>query len=170
MDGTLGFVFEDWLDIETFTDHSKDIFEFSLDSGSTLVVKQDKFKHTDKVDDTGAVVWDDAVMLAKYLELRVDLKGKTVVELGAGTGFLGMVAASLGAVQVCVTDQKCRLEQIQNNVRSNSLHCCIVRELDWRSPATMDDPFDVILIRYLPFLLLLLICLFVVDAYITNML
>lgn len=32
-----------------------------------------------------------------YLELgKVDIKGKTVIELGAGTGLVGIVAALLG--------------------------------------------------------------------------
>ena len=38
-----------------------------------------------------------AVVLCMYLELgKVDLKGKVAVELGAGTGLVGIVAALLG--------------------------------------------------------------------------
>ncbi|XP_075927830.1 protein N-lysine methyltransferase METTL21A isoform X5 [Petromyzon marinus] len=44
-----------------------------------------------------AVVWDAAVVLATYLELgAVEVKGKRVLELGAGTGLVGIVAALLG--------------------------------------------------------------------------
>lgn len=38
-----------------------------------------------------------AVVLCMYLELgKVDLKGKEVIELGAGTGLVGIVAALMG--------------------------------------------------------------------------
>ncbi|XP_055967522.1 protein N-lysine methyltransferase METTL21A isoform X2 [Sorex fumeus] len=44
-----------------------------------------------------AVVWDAAVVLATYLETgAVELQGRSAVELGAGTGLVGIVAALLG--------------------------------------------------------------------------
>ncbi|KAM5265880.1 protein N-lysine methyltransferase METTL21A isoform 2-T5 [Hipposideros larvatus] len=44
-----------------------------------------------------AVVWDAAVVLSMYLEMgAVELRGCSVVELGAGTGLVGIVAALLG--------------------------------------------------------------------------
>lgn len=55
--------------------------------------------------DVGCVVWDAAIVLAKYLETKrfcdpaagVDAwAGRTAVELGAGTGLVGLMAASLG--------------------------------------------------------------------------
>uniref|UniRef100_A0AC11BWQ2 Methyltransferase 21A, HSPA lysine n=1 Tax=Ovis aries TaxID=9940 RepID=A0AC11BWQ2_SHEEP len=43
-----------------------------------------------------AVVWDAAVVLATYLEMgTVELRGCSAVELGAGTGLVGIVAALL---------------------------------------------------------------------------
>ena len=61
----------------------------------TLIIKQAE------VGDVGCVVWDAAIVLAKYLETedfarRHALTGKRVVELGAGTGLVGLVAAVLG--------------------------------------------------------------------------
>lgn len=39
-----------------------------------------------------------AVVMCMYLELgHVDLKNRTAIELGAGTGLVGIVAALLGA-------------------------------------------------------------------------
>uniref|UniRef100_A0A0B7A2E0 Methyltransferase small domain-containing protein n=2 Tax=Arion vulgaris TaxID=1028688 RepID=A0A0B7A2E0_9EUPU len=44
-----------------------------------------------------AFVWDSAVVLAKYLAKNRHLvHGKKVIELGAGTGLTGLVAAALG--------------------------------------------------------------------------
>ncbi|XP_019508480.1 PREDICTED: protein N-lysine methyltransferase METTL21A isoform X2 [Hipposideros armiger] len=45
-----------------------------------------------------AVVWDAAVVLSMYLEMgAVELRGRSAVELGAGTGLVGIVAALLGS-------------------------------------------------------------------------
>ncbi|XP_032335882.1 protein N-lysine methyltransferase METTL21A isoform X2 [Camelus ferus] len=46
-----------------------------------------------------AVVWDAAVVLSTYLEMgAVELRGCSAVELGAGTGLVGIVAALLGII------------------------------------------------------------------------
>lgn len=54
-----------------------------------------------EVGDESCVVWDAALVLAKYLQLRHDcckerLENKRVIELGAGTGVVGLIAASCG--------------------------------------------------------------------------
>ncbi|XP_073927672.1 protein N-lysine methyltransferase METTL21A isoform X4 [Castor canadensis] len=44
-----------------------------------------------------AVVWDAAIVLATYLEMdAMELRGCSAVELGAGSGLVGIVAALLG--------------------------------------------------------------------------
>jgi predicted nicotinamide N-methyase len=54
------------------------------------------------VGEEGVVVWDAALALAYFLERhQEELKlgeGLNVVELGAGTGVVGLVAAALGYV------------------------------------------------------------------------
>ncbi|KAF3323146.1 protein N-lysine methyltransferase METTL21A isoform X1 [Carex littledalei] len=72
---------------------------------------------------TGAVMWDSGVVLAKFLEHAVDfgqlsLKGTRVVELGAGCGLAGIVAALLGA-EVVLTDLSDRLKLLKKNVDAN---------------------------------------------------
>lgn len=57
-----------------------------------------------EIGDVGCVVWDAAIVLAKYLETADFDFGKTwtssrVVELGAGTGVVGLMCASLGWVK-----------------------------------------------------------------------
>ena len=56
--------------------------------------------------DTGVVVWDAAIVLSKYLELiSHHLAGAVCVELGAGTGAVGLSAATLGCHQVNTLSQ-----------------------------------------------------------------
>ncbi|XP_066492472.1 protein N-lysine methyltransferase METTL21A [Tiliqua scincoides] len=66
-----------------------------------------------------AVVWDAAVVLCTFLEMgSIDLRGRLVIELGAGTGLLGIVAALLGA-HVTITDRKAALDLLELNVQAN---------------------------------------------------
>ncbi|PWA32137.1 protein N-lysine methyltransferase METTL21A [Gambusia affinis] len=98
-----------------------------------------------------AVVWDAAVVMCMYLELgAVELKGKKVVELGAGTGLVGIVAALLGA-HVTITDREPALEFLSANVAANlpppAGDLVVVSELTWgqgleRFP---EGGFDVVL-------------------------
>ncbi|XP_068938418.1 protein N-lysine methyltransferase METTL21D isoform X2 [Petaurus breviceps papuanus] len=71
----------------------------------------------------GCVVWDAAIVLAKYLETQHfsgaaagthALRQRSVLELGAGTGAVGLMAATLGA-DVIVTD----LEELQDLLKLN---------------------------------------------------
>ncbi|KAM4624886.1 protein N-lysine methyltransferase METTL21D [Polymixia lowei] len=73
--------------------------------------------------DVGCVVWDAAIVLSKYLETKQlydpasgvnTWANRYVLELGAGTGVVGLMAATLGA-QVTVTD----LEDLQTLLKVN---------------------------------------------------
>ncbi|XP_026157995.1 protein N-lysine methyltransferase METTL21A [Mastacembelus armatus] len=98
-----------------------------------------------------AVVWDAAVVMCMYLELgKVELKGKVAIELGAGTGLVGIVAALLGA-NVTITDREPALDFLSANVKTNLppdlQGSVVVSELTWgesleRYPA---DGFDLVL-------------------------
>ncbi|PWA98152.1 hypothetical protein CTI12_AA022000 [Artemisia annua] len=72
---------------------------------------------------TGSVMWDSGIVLGKFLEHAVEtgqlvLQGKKVVELGAGCGLVGCIAALLGS-QVILTDMPDRLRLLKKNVEDN---------------------------------------------------
>ncbi|XP_053868721.1 EEF1A lysine methyltransferase 3 [Malaclemys terrapin pileata] len=66
-----------------------------------------------------APVWEAALTLCKYFEeQKLNFWGKKVIELGAGTGIVGILATLLGG-DVTITDLPLALEQIQENVHRN---------------------------------------------------
>ncbi|NWH18047.1 MT21A methyltransferase, partial [Grus americana] len=97
-----------------------------------------------------AVVWDAAVVLSAYLEIGgIDLRDRSVIELGAGTGLLGIVATLLGkgvfvclfkaiynhSARVTITDRAAALEFLESNVQANLPSelrpRAVVKELTW---------------------------------------
>uniref|UniRef100_H3CVN3 Methyltransferase 21C, AARS1 lysine n=1 Tax=Tetraodon nigroviridis TaxID=99883 RepID=H3CVN3_TETNG len=71
----------------------------------------------ESIDHFGAVVWPGALALCSFLDNnrhQVDLQGKEVLELGAGTGLVAIVASLLGA-SVTATD----LPEVLSNLRAN---------------------------------------------------
>lgn len=72
--------------------------------------------------DVGCVVWDGALVLGKYIDCR-NSKGewnaqRTVVELGAGTGVVGLICAHFGN-DVVMTDLPEFLPLITKNISAN---------------------------------------------------
>lgn len=66
----------------------------------------------------GLALWPSSVALAHDLETR-DLAGKRILELGAGTGLPGIVAATLGASVVQTDFQDVALQLCVQNARRN---------------------------------------------------
>jgi len=113
-------------------------------------------------DGTGLNIWDGALLLAKYMELHVDVvKGRRVLELGSGPGFVGIAAGLAGASEVVLTDLQYCMPLMKENALRNMdaakasgcqrIEC---RVLDWYDPPTdisqlgfaSDQAPDVILI------------------------
>lgn len=95
---------------------------------------------------TGAIVWDTAIVLARYLaKERHNFNPKTVVELGSGNGLLGMVCALLFEdATITMTDQKPLLPLIQQNLEYNrenipNLAQVKVEEYNWGEEISMKD-------------------------------
>ncbi|ESK93785.1 hypothetical protein Moror_1065 [Moniliophthora roreri MCA 2997] len=91
----------------------------------------------------GGVVWPAAQILSSYLFRKgpAYLRGRNVLELGSGTGLVGLIAAMLDARHVWVTDQAPLLDIMEKNVAMNSLTSkCTVAELDWGTPVPATIP------------------------------
>jgi methyltransferase-like protein 23 len=90
----------------------------------------------------GVLLWPAAIALAHEVAARADgFRGARVLELGAGTGLPGIVAASLGA-RVAQTDRQelamsvCRRNGARNGAREIDYR--LVDWTDWRDEACYD--------------------------------
>lgn len=107
---------------------------------------------------TGLTTWDGSVVLAKYLEhaRMEDLRGARILELGSGTGLVGLSAALLGAREVILTDLAYTMDNLARNAKatmrnavattSSSVKCAVhTQVLDWFDPPTDLGSFDFVL-------------------------
>ncbi|KAL1714831.1 putative methyltransferase-domain-containing protein [Schizophyllum commune] len=81
----------------------------------------------------GGMHWPAGQTLGNYLAWRGSsaLAGRTIVELGAGTGLVGFVAGALGG-DVLITDQAPLLSLMRENTALNGLEDRVkVAELNW---------------------------------------
>eukprot|EP01041_Mallomonas_annulata_P010467 gene10466-21836_t len=103
--------------------------------GRVLTIKQDWGGSIS----TGAAVWNGANMMSWYMENKINpvsLRGASVLELGAGVGFSSLVANSLGAKNVVITDGnedvlKLADENIKINVPSELQEQVYTSKLRW---------------------------------------
>jgi predicted nicotinamide N-methyase len=69
----------------------------------------------------GATIWDSAMVLSAYIDrANVIHQNSRVLDIGAGTGLVGLVAASLGASNVYLGDRPRILPLINQNISLNS--------------------------------------------------
>ena len=80
----------------------------------------------------GVALWPSAIALAHEIAARPDdARGRHVLELGAGTGLPGIVAASLGARVVQTDRQRAALSLCRLNVERNAVPGVEHRIADW---------------------------------------
>nr|XP_029518327.1 protein-lysine methyltransferase METTL21C-like isoform X2 [Oncorhynchus nerka] len=100
----------------------------------------------ESLDSYGALIWPGAVALSQFLannRQQVNLLDKAVLEIGAGTGLLSIVASLLGA-WVTATDLPEILPNLTFNLSRNSKSRCRytpqVRALTWGQDLERDFP------------------------------
>jgi predicted nicotinamide N-methyase len=80
----------------------------------------------------GVALWPSSIALAHDLISRADeLRGRRVLELGAGTGMPGIVAASLGARVVQTDRDELAMSACKRNGERNSVETIEHRLADW---------------------------------------
>ncbi len=92
-------------------------------------------------------IWDSGVLLAEYILRNLkSLKGKTVLELGAGTGISGIALGLNSDCRVIFTDYEeysCRL--CRHNCEINDLHDFDTIAADWRDFPEIDENIDIVI-------------------------
>lgn len=86
-------------------------------------------------------VWDAALVLSYFLinpksQSVINPKDKIILELGSGTGIIGLITGFLGAKKIILTDKGGCTKLISENYETNKKilpsHLeCIVKEVDW---------------------------------------
>ena len=132
-----------------------DFYELELSTTEIITVKQ-ILNGELKGLGTGMQVWPAAHVMVKYLEKNYrhsqGLVGKTVCDIGTGTGITGIAAANLGA-KVTLTDQQHLLAFMQENVTVAEIAgivpkgSLLVAQYDWgENAASLDLHFDFVLV------------------------
>lgn len=129
-----------------------------LEAGGNLSIMQDASMEQKGHGEAGGIVWKCAAAMAFHLCDRNYFEadfwtGKRCLEIGAGTGILGLAAARLGAA-VTITDYGELSELISFNIRRNlsdeQAQRTRVDTLDWNNPETHKrfppQSWDIILI------------------------
>mmetsp|Transcript_24928 Transcript_24928/g.56142 ORF Transcript_24928/g.56142 Transcript_24928/m.56142 type:complete len:252 (+) Transcript_24928:103-858(+) len=101
----------------------------------------------------GGGVWSAALLLCRQIAsretvFRAQMQGRRVLELGAGTGVLGLAAAHICHPKVTVlTDLESYLPLLRENVDRNRACSSDIQAVayDWNSDPALGAPFDFIL-------------------------
>ncbi|PGG97967.1 hypothetical protein AJ79_09022 [Helicocarpus griseus UAMH5409] len=93
----------------------------------------------DLKDGCGGKLWPAGVVLSKYMlrKHKSDLRGKSIVELGAGGGLVGLAVARGCAIDspIYITDQIPMFSLMQSNIKLNGFSDIVhPAVLDWGNP------------------------------------
>lgn len=99
------------------------------------------------LEDVGKQVWRGSLLLADYILFQRELfRGRTVLELGAGTGLASIVAATVARTVYCTDVGADLLAMCQQNIILNSHLTAAgggivkVKELNWLEDDLCTDP------------------------------
>ncbi|EYE93520.1 uncharacterized protein EURHEDRAFT_414342 [Aspergillus ruber CBS 135680] len=105
------------------------------------------FLKEDLSEGCGGKLWPAGMVLAKYLlrQHQSDLANKSIVELGAGGGLVGLAVARgcvVGPSPIYLTDQEPMLPLMETNIKLNNLSPLVkAMVLNWGEPLPDDIPY-----------------------------
>ncbi|TFK29223.1 hypothetical protein FA15DRAFT_664136 [Coprinopsis marcescibilis] len=91
----------------------------------------------------GGIAWPAGQILATYLIQQGPdyLRDRNILELGSGTGLVGLVAGLLGSTRTWITDLSILMPIMEQNIRLNELENRVfTSKLDWASPTSTNIP------------------------------
>ena len=89
--------------------HSKEVAAVEISEGRADTI------------DSGARIWESGRALSNWMVEHLE-PGRRILELGAGTGIVGLTAAAVGGAQsVVLTDQPDMVPLLEQNIASNNL-------------------------------------------------
>jgi predicted nicotinamide N-methyase len=100
----------------------------------------------------GATVWDCSLVTVNAFASKKELwqkwlnKGKKVLDLSCGTGFVGVAVALLFGCRVTLTDVPVLVPLIEENVKRNKVEATVASFLWGGDVAGLEGPFDVIVL------------------------
>lgn len=101
---------------------------------------------SEALDPFGVVLWPAADVLAELVSREEDLRERTTLELGCGTGLCSLVAASQGASRVIATDvNPATLELVSSAAARQRLGAVEVRVFDMCSAEELPPGVDLLL-------------------------
>jgi hypothetical protein len=110
-------------------------FTLEITTISHLPIEMLMYNQSKGVEISGQKMWCGSLTVIDYLLRNRDvIKDRTVVELGAGTGILGMICSKIGCREVILTDNDPRsITHMKQDCLHNSVEAG-VKVLDWFSP------------------------------------
>lgn len=105
-----------------------------LHSGAVLTLADEQHFFSELRDRVpyGVALWPAAIALGHEVAARADVfSGRRVLELGAGTGLPGIIAASLGATVVQTDGDETALSVCRLNGQRNGVATIEYRKADW---------------------------------------
>lgn len=110
-------------------------FALEITTISHLPIEMLMYNQSKGVEISGQKMWCGSLTVIDYvLRNRDVIKDRTVVELGAGTGVLGMICSKIGCRKVILTDNDPRsITHMKQDCLHNSVEA-EVKVLDWFSP------------------------------------
>ncbi len=110
-------------------------FPLSITTIAFLPIQTLMANHGKDVEISGQKLWCGSLVVINYLmKFPQTILGSQILELGAGTGVLGMMCKFLGADSIVLTDHDEKsIDHMVQDCERNHVHASVVR-FDWKQP------------------------------------